>query len=423
MAREGLVIPPRPSNLPPDARYVASPTPHWRQGAEEPGSGQPVGVQTYWTPHGEPIRYERYDLRGRLLSRRSSHTPDPIVTWATRFREEPDRFDWYAYRDRYDDEADAALFAVARDGTAEHRLSYAQALVWLDQRRGRTRAITIPRHDRIRALFEVQPPASATALRDADTFGFTAFALDAMITLGDDAGLRTWGPPWLEIGAPPRPRDRFPDEIRPRVERALAGEPPSDPIARAQRQLGRFLWPVLGAPGTTPALLVDDRERAYWLDGDTIEAVSLEVDATGPSVVPSITAVGPLMSRSLVAAPGRGAWLQQRYRHGLYLFGLSRSKASLKVEPAVDLVVRCPDDAWTDRLIALFDRVRPFADEPTEHHRWDRIYNADRDHVHARGAPRLGVSAPVTAGTLAAFDAAEHDLLVRGCYLANLVPA
>ncbi len=410
------MTPRRPQGLPDDAWYVASPTPHWRQGAEEPGSGQPVGLHTYWTPHGEPIRYERYDARGRLLTRRSSHTPDPLVTWAADFREEPDRFDWYRYRDRYDDAADAALFAVARDGTAEHRLSYAQALVWLDQRRGRARAFTVPRYDRIRALFEARPPASATELQDPDTYGFTAFALDAMIALGDDEAVRTWGPAWLELGAKPRPRDRFPEGIRTRIESALAGELRSDPIARAQRQLGRFLVPVLGQPGTTPTLLVDAGERAYWLEDDSIVEVPIIVDATGPTVVPSIMAVGSLTARSLVGARGRGAWLEQRYGHGLYLFGTSRTPESFKVVPVVDLFVRCPDAAWTERISALFHRVRPFAAESTEAAAWDREYGADRDHVHARGAPRL-------SGAFATFDADEHDLLVRGYYLASLSPA
>lgn len=410
------MTPQRPSNLPPDARYVARPTPHWRQGAEEPGSGQPVGLHTYWTPHGEPIRYERYDARGRLLTRRSSHTTDPLITWATEFRDEPDRYDWHALLGRYDDEADAALFAVARDGTAAHRLSYAQALVWLDQRRGRTRAATVPRHDRIRALFEARPPASPTELRDPDAYGFTAFALDAMLTLGDDPGLRTWGPPWLAIGEKPRPRDRFPEGIRPRVERALAGELPSDPIARAQRQLGRVLLPVLGQPGTTPTLLVDAWERAYWLENDMAVAAPLDVDATGPSAVPSIGALGPLTSRSLVAARGRGAWLEQRYGHGLYLFGTSRTPESFKVVPVVDLFVRCPDVAWAERVSSLFHRVRPFAAESAESAAWDRVYGADRDHVHARGAPRL-------SGASATFETEERALLSRGYYLTSLVTA
>lgn len=449
-------VPPRPAHLPDDARFVALPAPHWRAGAEEPGSGQPVGLHTSWTAHGEPVRYERYDARGRLLSRHVSHGVDPLVDLAARFRDEPRWFDWHHWVGRYDDAMHTVVARVAADGTVAKRRELAHALTFLDQHRGRSRAFTFPRHDRILALFHAHAPAEERALADPDQRAFTAFALDAMLALGDDVGLNTWGPRWLAFAEAPRPGDQVPPGLRERITRALAGTREEDPVQRAGRRVGRWLHPVLGRPGETATLLVDEQEGAYWLDGESVESVPLVVDATGPSLAPSFAAVGSLSSRMLVAEPGRGMWLVQRYGNGLYLFGAVRTAAAFAIETVVDLFVRCPDEAWAARVAALFEEVRPFpasSGDPFDDdvRPWVREYGADRDHVHARDLRWLGVSgsdllaaqappprtglrpAPrVTpslevarrcasrAEAIAEFDAEERRLLARGYFIARL---
>lgn len=450
-------VPPRPAHLPDAARFVAVPAPHWRAGAEEPGSGQPIGVHTSWTVHGEPVRYERYDARGRLLSRHVSHGVDPLEELAARFRDEPRWFDWHHWVGRYDEAMHAVVARVAAEGTVAKRRELAHALTFVDQHRGRSRAFTFPRHDQILALFQAHAPADERALADPDQRAFTALALDAMLALGDDVGSSTWGPRWLAYPEAPRPGDHVDPGLRERITRTLAGTREEDPVQRAGRRMGRSLLPVLGRPGETATLLVDAQEVAYWLDGDSVESVPLVVDATGPSLAPSFAAVGVLTARTLVAEPGRGAWLLQRYGNGLYMFGAVRTPATFAIETVVDLFVRCPDAAWAARVAALFEEVRPVPGSPgdafgDDARPWLREYGADRDHVHARDLRWLGVrgsellaaqgppprnelrasrrSIPALgvvhrcasrADAVAAFDAEERRLLARGYFITRIV--
>lgn len=457
-------VPARPGHLPTDARFVAAPAPHWRHGAEEPGSGQPVGLHTSWTVHGEPLRYEQYDARGQLLWRRSPHSPEPLVTLAADFRDEPRWYDWYQWVGRYHDAMHAAVARVASEGSSAKRRELAHALTFLDQRRGRSRALTFPRHDRVLELFHAHAPIEEVSLADPETRTFTAFALDAMIATGDDTSLRTWAPRWLAAAGAeePRPRDHVPPGLRDRVRRALAGIPDDDPVVRAGRKIGRCVLPVLGRPGKTAALLVDHEETSYWLAGETVERAPLVIDATGPSLAPSFATVGALTARTCIAERGRGVWLAQRYGEGLYLFGAARTESAFAIETVVDLFVRCSDAAWIDRVAALFDEVRPFAGSAQDglgdaEGPWIREYSADRDHVHARDRRYLGVrgtefvTAQVQVATrsslvareprrrplptltvahrgadraeaVAAFEAAERGLLGRGYFLAAVTP-
>lgn len=452
---EALGMPERPATVPADARFVEAPVPHWRRGASEATSDQPTGLQTYWTAHGEPIRYELYDTRGRLLARHVSHQPDPITDLATRFRDDPDRFDWYPTVGRYHDALHEALVAVARAGTAEHRLAYAQALTFLDQRLGRAHTLTFPRHDRILELFHACPPHDGE-LVTPDGFAFTAYALDAALAVGDEPTLRTWGPSWLATPLAPRPRDRIAGDLGDRIVRALAGEVDDDPVSRARRCTGRWLIPVLGRPGHTAVLCVDEVERAYWLEDDRVELVPLELDATGPSLVPAFAALGALTARAFSAAESRGVWQLQRYGSDLYVFGATRTANTFQIEPTVDLFVRCPDDAWAATIAELFEATRPFVAthrEPFDDGdgAWLREYRADRDHLHAHGRRWLGVvgrrlvsgrslaagSTPPPTGprprrlgclqhaasraeAIAAFDAAERALVRQGHFLTSI---
>jgi hypothetical protein len=176
--------------VPASARLVAGETAHWHDGAFEPGSEQPIGAHTWWTLAGDPMKHARYDTRGRLLFARSSLDLDLVDWLAENFQREPDRFDFHPLVGRFDAVVHAKLCAAVHEGTALHRLRYASALAYLDQRRGRTITTTVPRYDLVAELFRAAAETCARALDDADTYTFVGLALEAMLALGDDEALR-----------------------------------------------------------------------------------------------------------------------------------------------------------------------------------------------------------------------------------------
>lgn len=448
--------PPRPPVVPEGARFVPGPIPHWHHGDLEAGSGQPLGMHVFYTIHGEPMRYDRYDARGRLVSRRSSIERDWMAAELEHFREEADRFHWSPFVGRFDDATRASIEAIALAGDQDHRVSYAQALCFVDARRGRTATLTFPRADLVLALFRRAAPPARDTLADADTNVFVALALDAMVTLGDRDGLAEWGPRWISTRRKTRPRARLPKGLEAKVRGALEGRWDEGVVARAGRALHAVLHPLLGVPGKTALLVIDPAERAYWIDDDGVRPAPLEVDATSPSLSRWFVDAPSLSSRELTAAEGRGYWLCQRYGRDVLLFGGIRDMKTLSVEPIVDLFVRCPDDAWTERVVSLFEASRGFGGETTDGFEsagtaWIREYRGDLDHLSARDLRWLGVAsgalltatepkperslfAPppksrlptlerrvmTDAAARSAFDSEERTLFERGYFLAGI---
>jgi len=229
----------------------------------------------------------------------------------------------------------------------------------------------------------------------------------------------------------------------------LAGGGDQGGWAGARRGFGSVVLPGLGDGGRTPLLLVDPADRAYWADGNDIQPAPIEIDATGPSLARWFDAAPALTSRELTVADGRGYWLLQRYENDLLLFGGARDRATLAIEPIVDLFVRCPDVAWADRIASLFIAARPFVGVETDGFEegtatWIREYAGDVDHLRARDVPWLGMLGSEVVGartpspprelspkrrapTLpsltrcsSTFDVEERTLFERGYFLARL---
>lgn len=369
----GEPVPPRPTGVPETARlYVAEGPPAWVDTTSQYTTLAPVGHKRVWSAAGELLRESEYTPHGRLIWHREVLDPDPRTALVDAFFADPVEFSpMYELGQHWTLDRHSEVRARLRDASTRHVAGYLELIAeriewhlkplapcgltacgfeitddWLARGPAVRRddgaadilrwllAKRLERHEKA-AVSELLPLARAVFEKDNE--------IDLDLLRDGDA---------LVKGTTDRELDK--------LASSRSAWSTDDLLRLARRALQRSgLSVYLGDPTEGAVLLLDETHQAFLFDGQTFAPAPVVVETSERDNAVQFQSVDTCDERRLFISGEHVWWSLTRFGWMVHVQGSRYFSDRGQAEVILSGLVRCPDRAWVDRVIAMFRAMLP----------------------------------------------------------------